>query len=95
MCREMFKATGGMFEQEHLRFILMITASRSGGRSGGGLHKTIMEHKVIQNLRAMSGDKYLCRQWYQKFTTALGQVGGVHDQIVHRLVKDVDLGREM
>ncbi len=31
VCREMFKATGATFEQEHLRFISMITASRGGG----------------------------------------------------------------
>ncbi len=45
--REMFNATGAMFEQERLRLISIITASRSGGPNGGGLHKTVMEHKVL------------------------------------------------
>ena len=31
---EMFRATGCMFEQEHLRFINMITAVGSGGTGG-------------------------------------------------------------
>ncbi len=53
-----------------------------------------MEHKVIMNLRAVSGDKSLCRQWHQKFTTDLGQVGGPHEEIVHRLIKEIDLGKE-
>ena len=55
----------------------------------------LMENEVIQNLRAVSGDKSLFRQWHQKFTTAFGQFGGVHEEIVHRLVKESDLGREM
>ena len=36
VCTEMFRATGCMFEQEHLRFINMITAVGSGGTGGGG-----------------------------------------------------------
>ena len=95
VCRDMFKATGAMFEQEHLCFISMIMASRSGGPNGGGYHKTVMENKVIQYLRAVNKDKSLFRQWRQKFTTALRQVGGAHEEIVHRLVKEIDLGREM
>ncbi len=31
VCREMFKATGTMFEQDHLRFISTTTASRCVG----------------------------------------------------------------
>ncbi len=34
--------------------------------------KSITEHKVVQNLRAVSGYESLFAQWYQKFTTALG-----------------------
>ena len=47
------------------------------------------------NLRAVSGDKSFFRQWHQKFTTALGQIEGAHEEIVHRLVKEIDLGKEM
>ncbi len=35
------------------------------------------------------------RQWHQKFTTALGQVGAEQEEIVHRLVREIDLGRDM
>ncbi len=94
VCTEMFRAAGSMFEQEHLRFINMFAAIGGGG-SGGGSHrfvKGIMEHKVIQHLRAVSGDKSLFRQWHQKFTIALGQVAGAHEKIVHRLVKENGLG---
>ena len=67
---EMFRATGAMFEQEHLRFLSMFVAAGSGGNGGGHRQpKTVMENKVIQNLKAVSGDKFLLRQWHQKFTT--------------------------
>ena len=97
VCMEMFRTTGAMFEQEHLRLINMFVATGGGGQ-GGGSHrfpKAIMEHKVIQYLRAVNGDKSLFRQWHQKFTTALGQVAGAHEEIVLRLVKEIDLGKEM
>ncbi len=58
---EMFRAAISMLEQEHLRPINMFLAT--GGRgSGGGSHpsvKTTMEHKVIQYVRAVNGDKSL------------------------------------
>ncbi len=54
-----------------------------------------MEHNVIANRRAVSGDKSLFGQWHHKFTTALGQVGGVREEIVRRLVKEIDRGKEL
>ncbi len=74
---EMFRATGCMFEQEHFRFINMVAAVGNGGKGGGRGFKyprRVVENKVIQNLKVVSGDKSLFRQWYQKFTTALGQI---------------------
>ncbi len=52
-----------------------------------------MEHKVIQHLRAVNGEKPLFRQWHQKFTSALRQVTGMHEEIVQRMVKEIDLGK--
>ncbi len=77
-CKDMFRATGTIFEQEHVRFISMVTAVGGPGAGGGGPRYTkgIMEHKVIQNLKAVNGDMSLFRQRRQKFTTALGQVNG-------------------
>ncbi len=74
VCWDMFRATGAMFEQEHLRFINMFTAAGSGGNgTGHRFNKIIMEHKVINNLRCVNGDKLLFRQWHQKSVTGLGQ----------------------
>ena len=94
--REMFMASGSMFEQEHLRFINLFAATGGGGHGGGvRFPKAIMEHKVIQCLRAVNGDKSLFRQWHQKFTTALGQVSSGHEEIVQRMVKEIDLGSDL
>ena len=60
----MFKATGAMFEHARLCLISMPTASKSGGPNGGGYRKTFMENKVVQNLRAASGDKSLLKPWH-------------------------------
>ena len=82
--REMFMSTGSMFQQEYMRFQNLLAGTGGGGHGGSGAgggryQKTIMEHKVIQYLRAVNGDKSLFRQWHQKFTTALGQITGGHE----------------
>ncbi len=93
----MFRAAGSMFEQEHLRLISMFAATGGGGSGGGGHRfvKGIMGHTVIQYLKAVNGDKSLFRKWHHKFTTGLGQVAGAHEEIVHRLVKEIDLGGDI
>ncbi len=78
--------------------INMVSAAHVGGsnRTGGGvrLSRGIMEHKVVQNLRAVNGDKGLFRQWHQKFTTALGQVREECDGIIRKLARDINLGKD-
>ncbi len=54
-----------------------------------------MQHKVIQNLKAASGDKGLFSQWHEKFATALGQVDATREKIVHWMVKELDLCKDM
>ena len=67
VCQEMFMSTGSMFQQEHLRFFGLLAVTGGGGHGGGArFPKAIMEHKVIQYLRAVNGDKSLFRQWHQK-----------------------------
>ncbi len=46
-CWDMFRASGAIFEQDHLRFIRMFIAAGTGGNGGGhGLNKGIVEHKA-------------------------------------------------
>ena len=47
------------------------------------------------NFRMVNGDKSLFRQWHQRFVTALSQVGGVHEEIVLNLVREIDVGKEL
>ncbi len=52
------KACGRMCEHDNIRFIAMFSATRTCGAGGGrGFHRDIMEHKIIRNIRAVSGDK--------------------------------------
>ena len=83
---DLTKACGRMFEQEHLRFIAMFSATRNNGGGGGGFHRGVMEHKVIMNLRAVNGDKSIFRRWHQNSATFLGQIGGALEERVRRLV---------
>ena len=39
VCTEMPRATGAMFEQEHLKFVAMFPATRTGGGGRGGFTK--------------------------------------------------------
>ncbi len=55
----------------------------------------IMEHNVNQNLQAVSGNNNLFRQWYHKSTTALGQFGSSHVEIMHNVVEEIDLGTDI
>jgi hypothetical protein len=94
--REMLLSTGSMFQQEDRRFLSMLAAAGGGGHGGGNRYqKIIMKHKVIQYLRAVNGNKSLFRQWHYKFTTALGQIPGAHEEIIQRMVKEIDLGKEL
>jgi hypothetical protein len=54
-----------------------------------------MELKEIQNRRVASGDKGLFRQSHQKFATALGQAREEYEKIVHKLTREIDLGKDM
>ncbi len=60
---DLTKASGRMFQQEHLRMVNMVSAINPGGSGGTGGNrftaKGIMEQKVIMNLRMVNGDN-LC-----------------------------------
>jgi hypothetical protein len=54
------EATGRMFEQEPLRFMSMYVAAGNGAQGGRDHFKRgITEHRVIQNLKAVKGNKSL------------------------------------
>ncbi len=59
------------------------------------LNDWIMEYELIQNLKAVSGDKSMCRQRHHKFVAALGQVMGEYEVIMCKLVREIGLGEEL
>ncbi len=94
---DLTKATGSMFEQESLRMIHMATAIHPGAVNGGrsGNPRSVMENRVVMDLRAVTGDKSLFRQWHQKFVAAIGQVRRECEGIVLSLVREIDLGKDL
>ncbi len=71
-----------------------------GGTRGSGGHvtkcnKKIMEHWVVQNLKAVSGDARVSQQRHHKLAAALGSMRGNYDEIVYKLVREIDLGKEL
>ena len=74
----------------------MVSAIITGAITGN-YHTTesIMEHKVIQNLRAVGGDTGSSRQGHQKFTSSLGQAKMEYEEIAHRLAREIDLGKDV
>ncbi len=54
-----------------------------------------MEHEVIHNFKAVNRDRTLFLKWRQKFTTAFGQVNAAREEIVHRTVREIDLGKDL
>jgi hypothetical protein len=95
MAGKLGRVVGRMFEEEHLRFISMYTAAGSSTGAVGRQVRSIMENRVIMNLKAVTGDKSWFRQWHQKFVAAIGQVRREYEEIVLRLVKEIDLGNEL
>jgi hypothetical protein len=96
VCKQLFYIIGKTIEKEPLRFLSTITAAGSSGgvAAGQGRYTNgIMEHKVSQNLRVET--KVCSRHWHQKFTAALGQVRREYEEIVYKLVKETDLGKEL
>ncbi len=54
-----------------------------------------MEHKIINNLRCVNGDRSLFKQWHQNFAAARGQSDQVHEEIVAHLAKETYLGKDL
>ena len=93
---EITGAYGRLFEQENLRMMPLMFAGVSGSNYKGGFKdRGVMEYKVITNLKAVNGDKSWFRQWHLKFVTALGQVRSEYEEIVQRMVKEIDLGKDL
>ncbi len=86
---KMFRATGCMFEQEHLLFINMVAAAGNGGTGGGGggfrYPRSVMENIVIQNLRQVL---------VQAMAPKVHHGGGVHEEIIHQILTSAQKWRK-
>ena len=71
----------------------VINADAAGGFVTGDKHrKGILEYKVIQNIKPLTGDKSQFRQWHQKLINALSTVTGEHADVIKEMEKMMDVG---
>ena len=56
--------------------------------------KGIMEHKIVQSLKPLTGDKGQFRQWHLKAMSALSQVNPEYGQIRKAMETDMDTGKK-
>ena len=92
--REVFTAIGMNIEGEYARIVKLIddkVANSTGyvGKSAKG----IMEYKVMQHLKVVTGDKGMFRQWHMKLMSAISQVKKEYGVMLEDLVKHIDLGK--
>ena len=66
--------------------------SYSGSQQTQAKVKGILEHKVIQNMKPLTGDKGKFRQWHQQFVNAITQVNQDHGEAIKRMEEVLDTG---
>ena len=53
-----------------------------------------MDHKVIQNLKPLTGDKSKFRQWHQKLMNAMCQAKREYGEMVKTMETYMDTGKK-
>ena len=66
--------------------------SSSPGPQQQTFKKGILEFKVIQNIRPLTGNRSQFRQWHQKLINALSTIKESHAEIIRTLEKSMDVG---
>ena len=57
--------------------------------------KSILEFKVIQNMKPLTGDKGHFRKWHQKLINALSTINEEHAEIIKTTEKSMDIGEKI
>ena len=70
-----------------------INAGALGGAAAGDKYKKgILEYKVIQTIKPLTGDKSQFRQWHQKMINALSTINEDHSDTIKDIVQAIDVG---
>ena len=96
--RNSISAIGILFETEQIRIAQGVQAAggvQPAPVGGSSKPRSIMEYKVVHNLKAVTGYKTTFRQWHQKFLSALGQVDYVYETGIQSTVKEIDIGKDV
>ena len=54
--------------------------------------KGILEFKVIQNIKPLTGNRSQFRQWHQKLINAISTINEEHAEIIKSIEKAMDIG---
>ena len=73
----------------------VINAGANGGGGGDKYKKGILEYKVVQDIKSLTGDKSQFRQWHQKLINALSTIHGNHSEIIKDIEKAMDVGEKV
>ena len=57
--------------------------------------KGILEYKVIQHIKPLTGNKAQFRQWHQKLINALSTIKEEHAEIIKAIEKSMDIGEQI
>ena len=91
--REVLTAVGMNIESEHARVVKIVEDKLGNNVGYGGGKKSVMEYKVIQHLKPVTGEKSTFRQWRQKGLSAISQEKSEYGVMIEDLAKYIDLGK--
>ena len=63
-----------------------------GGGQGDRYKKGILENKVIQNIKSLTGDESQFGQWHQQLINAQSTINGDHSQVIKDIEKAMGVG---
>ena len=69
----------------------MTEISNNSNRSGGFMRNPL-ESKTINNLKPLTGDKGMFRQWNQKFISAVYTINNEYGDAMKNIEKELDMG---
>ena len=85
-------------QQDDTKYIHNLKGLINPGAKGsfGDKHKKrILEYKVVQNIKSLTGDNSQFCQWHQKLINALSTINENHSYIIKDIEKSVDVGDEV
>ena len=69
--------------------------AHAAGSGQASRNKSVMDHKIVQNLGKVTGDKTKFRQWNHKLKSALRTVDKAYNDVLEAVEKELNIGTPM